>query len=342
MILLDGIFRFSGVSLLILLAWVALSSAKNSLPHMFLGLASISVAGLFLGYTPDVFDLPEALKIPVRILDIPHLIFIWLLALSLFHKDFAVTKLHWLIGGIYCLPIAAARLIQFTDLGPFPFWATALVGLMSFAIAGHIVVTALLGRSDDLSPSRRASRVYFSVFVAFVAVSAAGIEVLLTGAWAIFLPTAKVLTIWPAIVGACVWLMQIRPNVFAFPASSTKRQDEQETQSRLHDALAHEMVKERAYLEQRITIPILAKRLGVTQHTLREFINGELGFKNFSDFVNSYRISAVKRALASSENREKSILEIALDHGFNSLSPFNRVFKSQVGVTPREFRSRSH
>ena len=306
---------------------------------MFLGLASLSVAGLFLGYTPMVFELPEPSRYRSTF-GIPHLIFIWLLALSLFQKDFAVKKLHWLVGGIYCLPIAVARLIQFTDLAPFPFWATALVGLMSFAIAGHIVVTALLGRADDLSTGRRASRVYFSVLIAFVTVSAAVIELVLTGASAVYLQTAKILTIWPAIVWACVWVMQIRPNVFAFAASTIESTAQPVTRSRLYDALKHEMVENKAYLEPRITIPLLAKRLGVTQHTLREFINRELGFKNFSDFVNTYRISAVKQAFESSDNRQKSILEIALDHGFNSLSPFNKVFKSQVGMTPREFRAR--
>lgn len=73
MIIIDAIFRFSGVGMLGLLAWIALTSAKNSLPHLFLGLASISVAGLFLGFTPDVFDLPSPLRIIVRVLDVPHL-----------------------------------------------------------------------------------------------------------------------------------------------------------------------------------------------------------------------------------------------------------------------------
>lgn len=342
MILLDATFRFSGVAMLVLLAWIVLASARNSLPHLFLCLASISVAGLFLGYTPDVFDLPEALKIAVRILDIPHLIFVWLLTLSLFQNDFTVTRLHWLIGGVYCVPIAVARFLQFTDFAQFPLWAAAISGVMSFAIAGHMVTTALLGRADDLSASGRASRICFSVSIAFVTVSAAGIELIFIGAWAVYLPTVKVLTIWPAIVWACVWLIQLKPNVFAFTTPAKKGMEKPEKRTRLSKALSREMIENHAYLESQLRIPQLAKRLGVTQHMLREHINHELGFRNFSDFVNFYRIEAVKRACEEDENRHKSILEIALDHGFNSLTPFNKAFKSQVGVTPSEFRSRLH
>ncbi|MEM8727005.1 MAG: helix-turn-helix domain-containing protein, partial [Pseudomonadota bacterium] len=80
------------------------------------------------------------------------------------------------------------------------------------------------------------------------------------------------------------------------------------------------------------------KRLGVTQHTLRELINRDLGYRNFSEFVNFYRIDAVKEAFSAPDNRHKSILEIAMENGFNSLSPFNKAFKKQVGVSPKEFR----
>ncbi len=339
-LILDAVFRFSGLGLLLLLAIITLKSAKNSPPHLFLGLASISMAGLFLGYTPDEFDLPHALRILVRILDIPHLIFIWLFVLSLFERGFTVKLTHWLVGGLYCLPIAVARLLQFTDLGPFPFWATALVGLMSFAIASHVIAIALLGRADDLSASRRVSRVYFSVMMGFVTVSAAAIEVIFTGDWAVLLPTAKILTIWPAIIWVTVWLVQLRPNVFAFAASGKKKGHDPEKRARLHNALIAEIVDRKAYLEPRLTIPLLAGRLAVTQHTLRELINQDLGFKNFSDFINTYRIEAVKHAFTEPANRHKSILEIAMDHGFNSLSPFNKVFKNQVHLTPKEFRER--
>lgn len=338
MILLDAAFRFSGIALLVVLAALAFRPARQSLPHRFLALSCASLTGLFAGYTPAALTLPDILLIPARVLDIPHLVFIWLFALSLFEKDFRVKLWHVAAGVVFCAPIAVARLFQFTPLGPFPLWATALVGVMSFAIAGHMILSVLRGRADDLSAARRRSRVYFAVVIAFVTVAAAAIELVLTGHRILYLPTAKILTIWPAIVWATVWLIQIRPHVFAFDSAGRKRMDDPVLRSDLHGRLKAEMVENRAFLEPGLGIQALAKRLGVTQHALREFINQELGFRNFSDFVNTYRIDAVKDALVDPANRHQSILEIATRHGFNSLSPFNRAFKSQLAMTPREYR----
>ncbi len=53
------------------------------------------------------------------------------------------------------------------------------------------------------------------------------------------------------------------------------------------------------------------------------------------DFVIRKRISEAKIALTSTH---KSILSIAEDCGFNSLSNFNHLFKSFVGMSPREYR----
>jgi AraC-like DNA-binding protein len=42
--------------------------------------------------------------------------------------------------------------------------------------------------------------------------------------------------------------------------------------------------------------------------------------------------------VADPAQAEVPILTIALDAGFNSLGPFNRAFKAETGMTPREFR----
>lgn len=53
------------------------------------------------------------------------------------------------------------------------------------------------------------------------------------------------------------------------------------------------------------------------------------------DFTIRKRISEAKVALTSTD---KSILRIAEECGFNSLSNFNHLFKSFVGLSPREYR----
>ena len=67
-------------------------------------------------------------------------------------------------------------------------------------------------------------------------------------------------------------------------------------------------------------------------------MNGHLGQRNFTAFINGFRIAEAKAALAAPSQAEVPITTIALDAGFGSLGPFNRAFRSETGMTPRDFR----
>jgi len=103
------------------------------------------------------------------------------------------------------------------------------------------------------------------------------------------------------------------------------------------ERLARLMTEERVYRED-LTIGSLAARLGMAEHQLRRLINDGLGHRNFSAFVNGYRLAEAQQALADPTQVEVSILTIALDTGFASIGPFNRAFKAQTGVTPSAYR----
>ena len=340
MLLLDAFFRFSGIGMLILLTISVFRFTVSSKSRTLFVLSAISVAGLFLGYVPEPFLLPEPLLIVVRLLDVPHLIFIWLFALSLFQKDFQIRLFHIVVGATYCAPIFMARLAQFGLAPPFPYWAVALVDIVAVAIALHVIMSTLRGRSDDLLQSRREARLNFVIVMVFVTVSAAAIEFLLTGSLSEWLYTAKVMTIWPAIFWTDLWLLKPSRTSFAFEhiaRPDTAASDLKD--SELHKALLREVVDQQAYLDPELTLPELSNRLAVTQHRLRALINQQMGFRNFSSFINSYRVTAICEAMRLQENAQKSIFELAMDHGFSSLPTFNRSFKSQPGLTPSEFRA---
>jgi AraC-like DNA-binding protein len=98
------------------------------------------------------------------------------------------------------------------------------------------------------------------------------------------------------------------------------------------------MTVERAYRREGLTIGSLSADLGVPEYRLRQLINEGLGHRNFSSFVNGYRLAEARAALADPIQANVPILTIALDTGFQSLAPFNRAFKVTAGMTPREYR----
>jgi len=95
---------------------------------------------------------------------------------------------------------------------------------------------------------------------------------------------------------------------------------------------------ERIYRQEGLTIAMLAAKLDMPQHRLRQAINEGLGHRNFNAFLNRYRIDEAKAALSDLSQRDVPVLTIAMDAGFQSIGPFNRAFKADTGLTPTEFR----
>lgn len=58
----------------------------------------------------------------------------------------------------------------------------------------------------------------------------------------------------------------------------------------------------------------------------------------FSEFLNRLRLQAACREL---EHGDRSILDISIDCGFTQVSFFNRLFRRQMGCSPRDFRKNS-
>jgi AraC-like DNA-binding protein len=103
-------------------------------------------------------------------------------------------------------------------------------------------------------------------------------------------------------------------------------------------ALRQLMEGQKLYRQDGLSIAVLAARLGIPEYRLRRLVNRRLGHRNFSSFVNGYRLAEARAALADPLQAEVPILTIALDAGFQSLAPFNRAFKTTAGMTPSQYR----
>ena len=101
------------------------------------------------------------------------------------------------------------------------------------------------------------------------------------------------------------------------------------------------MEAEKVYRHEGFGAPALVAALGVPEYRMRRLINQRLGHRNFSSFVNGYRLAEVTAALADPGQANVPILTIALDAGFQSIGPFNRAFKAHTGMTPTAYRKQA-
>ncbi|WP_264522388.1 helix-turn-helix domain-containing protein [Flavobacterium sp. N1994] len=96
------------------------------------------------------------------------------------------------------------------------------------------------------------------------------------------------------------------------------------------------IAEEKLYQNPELTLTDLAKKLDTNAAVISKAINQGFGL-NFNDFINNFRIEAVKRSFQQGEHKKSTLLGIAFDCGFNSKATFNRAFKKNTGLSPKEF-----
>ncbi len=90
------------------------------------------------------------------------------------------------------------------------------------------------------------------------------------------------------------------------------------------------------YLDPLLSINKLSEITKIPQYKISKILNSQLD-QSFYDFINGYRIEAVKTQMDNGAADDLSILGIAMDCGFNSKASFNRVFKKREGITPSQY-----
>ena len=105
---------------------------------------------------------------------------------------------------------------------------------------------------------------------------------------------------------------------------------------RIKMKLLRKLENEEVYLNPTLSISELAEELEISSESLSFVVNHEFGV-SFRDFINYYRVEAVKLELLNNKSNQKTILTISLDSGFNSQASFYRAFKKFEGLTPKKY-----
>ena len=114
----------------------------------------------------------------------------------------------------------------------------------------------------------------------------------------------------------------------------TDRYDAREKSRRLKEAV----VANRFYEDAELTLTSLAVKLNIHPHDLSRIINVGME-KNFSDFINEFRVRETARKMQDPAYDRLTLLGMACESGFNSQRTFNRVFKEMTGKTPVEYKN---
>jgi AraC-like DNA-binding protein len=307
--------------------------------------AAIGIAAATLGSAPGFSATPDFWHVLVVGVAAGAMFSFWLFTRAMFDDDFRLRPWHgaaWLllaaVGAWNCAALAPAH----SPLAPAAArWLEAMPVVWAFAA----ILQSLAHWREDLVDSRRRLR---TQVVATIGVYTIG-QVL--AAWLGDLPVRSVTdSVWNAAGIAALtfvtgWqlLRSAGADLFDAAPSSIAPAAAAEPVRAVADpkhaaALASLMSLDHLYREPSLTIGALAERMALPEHKLRRLINQELGHRNFSAFLNGYRLADTKRWLVDPAQADTPILTLAMDAGFQSLGPFNRAFKATTGVTPTEYR----
>ncbi len=132
-----------------------------------------------------------------------------------------------------------------------------------------------------------------------------------------------------------------QPSIFRMPWAKkknvkNKERLEGEAIENLKMNLEKLMVEEKIYLDHKLTLSDLAKKLDTSANNVSWLLNN-IHKSSFYDYVNHYRVQSFIEKVQKGEHHNHTLLALSLDSGFNSKSTFNKAFKAELKDTPSNY-----
>ncbi|RHX82993.1 helix-turn-helix transcriptional regulator [Leptospira stimsonii] len=271
--------------------------------------------------------------------------FYWLITLAAFEDHFEIKNWFWvLLAGKLILSTIATypTLGQISLRGPVEsekILSTILLpSILSLGFVLTAIIQTYIGRKYDLVESRRTLRQ--------IHILISGTVIALNIFSHLFLRGKELSEILDLINGVLAWglilafqflMFELKDGLIQKKAGIVE-EEKPPADPILQKKLIDSFEKDKIYRSEGLTIRSLAEELQVHEYKLRRLINGNLGFRNFNDFLNRYRIQEACEILLDPNKDEIPVIRIAMDLGYQSLGPFNRAFKELTTFTPTEYR----
>jgi len=277
-----------------------------------------------------------------------------MLAYSLFQDDRRIPR--WMIGAFAVqLLLSAINAIAYAgrtssvlQSPAYPAIVNVIFGPLPIAMQAVFAFLALYwavrGWRADLDESRRFLRGLFLVVVGglYFGINVAELY-LIDAPYSLRAPFDNVITLTMAAGYMAVALAALRfdnrvLDRLVVRASALPDPEADPGFDRDLAALTRALQEEKAYLTPGLSIGDLAKRLAMPEYRLRALINKRLGYRNFNALLHEYRLRDACARLADPAKAHVPILTIALDVGYQSITPFNQAFRGAMGCTPSAYR----
>lgn len=260
----------------------------------------------------------------------------WLLTRALFRRE-APGALPWPLGLVLTMIVLTA-VLRWSPIGPVQQMGGNVMELISSTALLLALVEPLLGLRRDMAREERNFRLMFSAaYAANMGIGVIWISGAPQGTWAAqwgdqFKMACAVVALLGA--GLAVWYRGRHP----LADGARQRRVATDDDRALGERVLRLMMEDRLYTQSSLKVADLARRLGEAEYRVTQCITGALGFGNFNQMVNQFRIEQAQQMLSDPRCDHLPVLTIALDCGFGSIGPFNRAFKAQFEMTPTAFR----
>ena len=338
---LDLFFRFGAIGQLVLYAVTLALRGRWSRPAVLLLVLTPCIAAYLM------LDAPTAVVAWADsglVLALSHAtpFVLWAFALNVLDPRLHVPTLP--VPATLGLGALIAAYFIFFGLVGVPALVHEFVHGLGLAAVAHVIYIAVRDLGDDLIEPRRAFRVLLVGFVAAQTALVLGTEMLgITTGEARFGPTVDSGLFFAIITATGLALLDLAHGD-SREGSLRELTDEDRSGAAIEPAdrtiyeALMQFVDAGGYRTTNLSIGRLSADLGVPEHRLRRVINEGLGYRNFSAFLNTYRIAEACKRFASAGSADRQVLSIALDLGYGSVGPFNRAFRERTGKTPSAYR----
>lgn len=302
-----------------------------------------SSAAYLVAWQLNAQELPRYARLALLFFVVAQPIFFWLFCNELFEDRFELRWWHGVfIAGKFILSgalVFGRPIINiFTNFSAedYPRLIPNFFYTLGFVVHALAVIVRT-NRSDLVEKRRRMRAVLLTgtgVMILQAIITAAVLRPAGLGEAA---DTASLVAMTIALVASVSWGDSLWRELFTPPAAAPAPQEgDPEIMQKALDA----MERDELFRTGGLTVTMLAEKIGVQEYKLRRAINGGLGYRNFNEYLNFYRIRAAKNFLSTSENADYPLIHVALDLGYPSPAPFNRAFKEATGMAPGEYRKR--